>query len=61
MKYKHALLSFTATMHIAFGLGSLPECPVTDGGLLVIGFYDEKPTVNQRVTNDRVFLFSFEL
>lgn len=61
MNYVQHLLSLASIMYIAFGLGSLPDTPPTEGGMLVISIYDEKPRVERRVTESSVFLFTFEL
>jgi hypothetical protein len=47
-------------IYIAFGLGSLPEQPLT-GGMLVISIFDEKPQIDRRITRDGVYLFDVEM
>lgn len=47
-------------MYIAFGLGSLPEMPL-DGGMLIIGIYQQKPQVEHRITSSGVYLFSMDM
>ena len=55
---KHFLLTF---MYITFSLGSLPESRVGDDFMFHIGFFENKPKVDRRVTPNSVFLFSVEL
>jgi hypothetical protein len=53
-------LFVTTLMYIAFGLGSLPDQPLT-GGMLVISIFDEKPKIEHRITRDGVYLFDVEM
>lgn len=53
---KNVLALFT---FIAFGFGSLPN--VTDGGLVVVGFFEKDPRITHGITNAGVFLFTIEL
>lgn len=44
---------------VSFGFGSLPG--VTDGGLFVVGFFEEDPNLHPGVDQTGVFLFTIEL
>lgn len=44
---------------ISFGFGSLPN--VSDGGLFVIGFFEQDPKLHPGVNSDGVILFTVEL
>lgn len=58
---KQYFLSLISIMYIAFGFGSLPEAPPTEGGMFIIGFYDHKPKVDRMVTENGIFLFAIEM
>ena len=58
---KQITLSLVSLIYIAFGLGSLPDTSPTDGGMLIIGFYDQKPKVDRMVTQRGIFLFAVEM
>lgn len=53
-------LFVVALIYIAFGLGSLPDQPLT-GGMLVISIFDDKPKIDRRITRDGVYLFDVEM
>lgn len=55
------IIFLLSIMYIAFGFGSLPDLPPTEGGFLIIGLYEEKPKVDKMVTANGIFLFSVEL
>lgn len=49
-------------MYISVGLGSTPELPINEGGLLVISFSEKKPTEKQIYRpNSGIVLFDFEV
>jgi len=46
---------------ITVSLGSLPDSfPLTPGGLVVIGFYDQKPDIKNRIDDNGILLTMFE-
>lgn len=54
-------LLFLLPMYITVGLGSAPEMSPLEGGLIVIGFYDHKPSQESFDANRGVVLFDFEM
>lgn len=55
-------VSFILPMYISVGLGSTPELPINEGGLLVISFSEKKPTEKQIYRpNSGIVLFDFEV
>jgi hypothetical protein len=54
--FKNILAALT---YVAFGFGNLPG--VTDGGLFVIGFFDQDPHVHPEINKTGIYLISFEL
>ena len=46
---------------ITISLGSLPDSfPLDPGGLVVIGFYDQKPDIKNRINDNGILLTIFE-
>ena len=46
---------------ITISLGSLPDSfPLSPGGALVIGIYEQKPNIKNRVTDTGILLTMFE-
>lgn len=54
-------LLFLLPMYITVGLGSAPEMRPLDGGLIVIGFYEQKPSQESFDANKGIVLFDFEM
>lgn len=53
-------LLYILPIFITIGLGSAPDTPPLSGGLIVIGFYEQKPTKEAFDANKGVVLFDFE-
>lgn len=58
-------LSFFVLIYITIGLGSAPEMPITQGGLITVSFSDKSPVARQPHTGSSadtgIVLFGFEL
>lgn len=52
---------FLLPMFVTFGLGSAPDMNPLDGGLIVIGFYEQKPAKKSFDLNRGIVLFDFEM
>lgn len=60
-KYMFRELLFLLPMFVTVGLDSVPGMSPFEGGLIVIGFYDHKPSQEQFDANRGVVLFDFEM
>jgi len=52
---------FLLPMFVTVGLGSAPEMNPFESGLIVIGFYEHKPSQESFDANRGIVLFDFEM